>query len=610
LERIERKRLRVDGAFDIECTGWDNFLVGVTITAGLDVEVHHSPQSMVDTMLEHGGVWWGHNSGKYDGLQALEILRQGGLSQSVNLSGSRVTRSMGQGLTIRDSYGLVPMGLESLTRMAGRMVPRLWFDCHCGRDCGGYCSITRRMPPYMLARLVEYCIQDCEGVLYGLRALQEFADEHDYDLLGTIGGSAWATAKRVLDLLDADSGKNWPRIRDGYYGGRCSVFRPMVSVSGSHWDIGSAYPSALAGNWLPTGSPTERGSRSASTHLSAGTSGIYSCTMHVPGQQIPPIPWRWGNGISFPVGVVSGSWPLTEIEYAISVGCKVQAVHWAITWPRTENLFGDWIRGIYDVRSSVGRDSPFGQWLRLFPNSLGGKFAERPDKRFLRMNPPIADIIACPAKSPCTLTSCSGVCGAWEQVDKWGQMWSVPFYKPSPSGHIHWAAYMTAALRIQHHRELAIHGESAVYCDTDSLWTTNELYPADTGPGLGQWSRKCGFLEFEARAPKCYAYTDAATGEFAVCSAGAPMHPREWTTGESIQDRGVLSILDAAKLGSGLFHRAYRRWTLPVADRWYGDRIIDSGGMTRAVTTDELRIRLNERERERQSRRAENKARQ
>lgn len=593
----ERKRIRVDGVFDIECWAWSNFKVGVTMTADGDSEIHRSPGSMVDAMFRAGGVWWGHNSGGYDTLQVLEILRQRGVGQSISMSGSRVSRTMGGGLTIRDSYSLVPMGLEAFAEMAKRIVPRLWFECKCGNDCGGYCAIRKRMPYYMERRLEEYCVEDCATLLAGLRALSEFAEENDFDLCGTIGGSSWATAKRVIGIPDAEmSASQWTRIRSAYYGGRCSVFRPIVHASGSHWDICSAYPSALANTSLPTGPPRELGSRSAMAAMARDIPGIYSCTINVPDMHVPPLPWGWGKtGLSFPIGTVSGVWTLIEIQYAESLGCEVTGVEWAMVWDEDSTLFGEWIGKIYALRDYLGKDTAFGGWLRLFPNSLVGKMAERPDKRFLRLNPPISDIVACPATRPCTLESCSGVCGAWEQVDKWGEMWSVPFYRHSESGHIQWAAYVNAASRITHRNGIDGAGTDAIYAHTDSLWTTRPEPPMPSGHGLGQWSLKCRWSEWESPALQSYAYTDEKTGERITHSAGIMISPAEWEKGMASQDRGVMSVIEAARRGNGLFSRAHRKWTLPEHGSWYGDRILGVDGITRPVTCGQLRTRLNER---------------
>lgn len=571
------------------------------MTADGDVEVHESAESMVGYLRFMGGTWWGHNAGRYDSLQVLDILCSQGVTQSISLSGSRVSRAMGGGLVLRDSYGLVPMGLECLAEMGGVITPKLWLPCTCSEDCGGYCRLRKRMPYYMMERLKEYCIQDCQAALLGLAALDVFAAENDYDLTGTIGGSAWATVQRLLCIPDADfSASQWRRIRSAYYGGRCSVLRPVVNERGSHWDMNSAYPSALASISLPMGLVSEHGSRSALAKLATDTPGIYSCTMHVPDSHVPPLAYGWGTGIAFPVGTVSGAWTLPDIRYAESCGVEVRAVEWAMTWESEAPLFRDFVGDVYRARSRVGKDSAYGKWLRLFPNALCGKFAERPDKRLLRMNPDLSEVKLCDATAPCTLQSCC--CDSWEQLDKWGRMWSVPFYRMSDCSHIHWAAYITATARASHHAAMDA-DDSVAYVDTDSLWTTRETPPLGVGSDLGEFSRKGGFLELEAPAPKCYAYTDEKTGEYVVCSSGMSIDARDWDAGRAIQSRGVMSIIDAARSNRGLFTRAHRRWTLPRHGDWYGDRINSGNGTTRAVTVSQLRTRLNERSSERRRQR-------
>lgn len=596
---LKRKSVRVDGVFDIECYGWDNFLVGVTLTADGDCRVWHDPESMFGYLYGLGGSWWGHNAGKYDILQALDVLCKEGEGQSIAYSNGRVTRTMGGGLVMRDSYSLIPMGLEDVAVMGGVQIPKLWFDCTCSHDCGGYCRLAKRMPYYMKERVIEYCIQDCQALLAGMSSLCEFAAEHDYDLCGTIGGSAWATVRRTLGIADSDiPAAQWRALRSGYFGGRCSVFRPRVNGPGGHYDIGSAYPHSLANVWLPVGVASEMGSGNALAALSRDRPGMYACTVIVPDCKVPPLPWVWGEGLAFPVGEVSGVWTLLDLQEAVRLGCTIQSVHWGIVWDAEERVFGQWVKDIYKVRSHYGKKHPFGKWTRWFPNSLCGKFAERPDKRMLRMNPETRDIVYCDGKSPCTLTTC--VCGSWVQEDKWGHIWSVPFWRMSDSSHVHWAACITAASRIQHAGQLRAHGDDAVYCDTDSLWTTGESPPEPAGDGLGEWSRKCGFLDFESPAPKAYAYTDDKTGEYIISYAGALLSVAEWTKGEASQDRGVLSILDAARAGGGLFKRAHRTWTLPRHGEWYGDRRLRaSSGMTVPATCTELRIRLYERDRKR-----------
>lgn len=586
----KRRSLKVDGTWDIECWGWVHPVVIVTRSVTQGVAVHYDMRSAVCRMLDIGGTWWSHNGGKYDTLAALEELRQLGVSMSVSLSGSSVTRAQGGGLCLCDSYQVIPLGLERAAELAGRACTPLGWPCSCGSSCGGYCGITSRMPPERMRQLADYCVEDTGVLLDALGALCDFAERHDYDLRGTIGGSAWATAQRWLNLPDADlPAATWKRCRSGYYGGRVSVLRPCAD-HGRHWDISSAYPAALACTPLPVGEVNEYGAREATRMMAAGRPGIYACTMHVPEMHAPPLPWWTRAGTCYPVGDVSGTWALPEIHAAEARGCKVTSVAWCVVWEREELVFSDIMKTWTDVRFSVGKESAWGAWMRLFPNSITGKLAEQPNRRFVRLHPPLREIRMCPHVSPCTLSRC--VCDAYQQVDNWGEMWSVPYYRQGKSSHVQWAAYTTAATRGALLSGLEAQGMDAVYCDTDSIWTTGRHHPDPVGDGLGEWALKGTWADWRCAAPKSYSFIDGSTGELTVRAAGARLHAREWLEGEAAQDRGALTFLDAARQSKGLFASKRHRWTLPSGGKetgWYGDRRLDAHvNVTHPVTCEEL----------------------
>lgn len=546
-------------------------------------------------MIAHGGTWWGHNSGKYDALLMMEILRRRGISLSVALANGRVSRCIGGGLTLRDSYSLLPFGLEHAARLANMLCPSLWFDCDCGQACGGYCQLSPRMPYYMHLRVREMCVDDCRVVIAALQTLREYAADVGITLTGTIGGSAWATMRDALDLPDADPYlPAWRRLRRGYYGGRCSVLRPRNQGDGGvHYDVSSAYPAALASAWLPLGSPVEVGQPEATRAIEREVPGVYQCTVDIAEQMVPPLPTDTRRGIAFPVGRVTGRWTTPELLYALDNGVSLEEVHSAeIFTEGAEQIFADWVPSIYRLRYDARKDSPIGKWLRLFCNSGPGKFAESPDKRLVRVNPPIGDIVACPTTSPCTLSTCSGVCGAWEQMDTWGTIWSVPFVRQSDNAHIAWGAWTTAHARISLHRELAAHETECAYTDTDSAWLIGDATPEVVGDGLGQWTRQHRWAELDVAAPKNYAFLDGDTGEYVVRAAGVQAHARDWIRGRAEQDRGVMSLTEAAAAGGSLFARAHRKWTIPPHGEWYGDRrITSSGRWTEPVTLRELEER-------------------
>lgn len=572
----------------MECAGWTHPIVIVTLHRTDGVAVHRTVADAVRRMMALKGRWWSHNGGKYDTLAAIEFMRASGIERLINVSQGRVTRTTGDGLTLSDSYALVPLGLDAAAELGGVEAPSLGWECKCGWSCGGYCRIPRRPTAAQLAQLTAYCVADCEALMAMLLSLMEWSEEHDLDLRGTIGGSAWSTIQRQLELPDADHEPSMERrLREAYYGGRVGVYRTSATEL-RQWDMTMAYPSALA-QPVPTGQAHELGRRDAERALSAGKPGIYAATVVVPESRLPPLPWRYHRRLYYPSGPVSGVWTLPELEAALADGVRIERVRWAVVWPREERIFGPMMRRLAKWRRQAGKDAPLGKWLRAFANALIGKFAERPDRRSVRLHPPRGDVKWCLGRSPCTLTHCTGVCGAWAQLDDWGELWGVPYYRQAPSAHVQWGAYATARTRVAWRREAERQGSDLLYGDTDSIWTAGHIAPMRIGAGLDQWELKDTWTDWQAVGLKQYKGTSARESREVLRTAGARLLPADWQAGEAVQDRGVASLLSAARAGKGYFARRAEKWTLPTAGEWVGDRLSGDDGATIAPTVEDIR---------------------
>lgn len=578
--------IKIAGTLDIECAEWDRFVVGSTYDATTrETTVHHTMGALVDCVMLRGGSWWAHLGGQYDFLAVLEVLHARGIPANVALSGSRVSRIQAGGVTWCDSYSLVPMPLAQLARIAGDLKTDLDLPCRCAFACGGWCSIGDRRHR---AKVAEYCANDARVLYRGLVALTEFAREHGIELRGTIGGTAWATAQATLDLPDAEFPPQvWNLVRAAYVGGRVAVVRPQAAGPGTHWDISSAYPSALARTPLPVGAPRIYGGRSASRCLDNRIPGLYSATIDIPAMLVPPLPMRAGEGLSYPWGEgISGTWALPEIEAALERGCELTNVSRAITWdPKPMVVFGELVPHWYSLRRKAGKATALGAWLRELCNSLTGKLSESPERRNVRMHPETIQV--CDGKPPCSRHVCSDRCGAYRQIDTWGSIFSAPFFRPSSSSHVHWACYLTAVTRIAWLEGAESQGDDLVYGDTDSIWTTSRRGPKPQGIALGHWERKHSWRNFVAVGPKAYRYEDEF-GEGTIRVAGATrVTDADWLRGSGECARGVKPLLSAAVAGNGLFKRDVKKWMLPgglagwEARDTYGDRALDpSSGQT------------------------------
>lgn len=587
--------LSITGTFDIECSGWDRFMCGVLYRPSTGPVIYRDADAMVDALGAAGGTWWAHAGGTYDLLLAAERFRARGIRAAMHLSGARISRLVGGGVVLCDSWLLAPMGLERLAQLAGREAPRdLGWECRCRDRCGGYCQIRPGMPAKRRLALEAYCAHDAATLYAALDALRAFAETHQIELRGTIGGSAWETARRRLGLpVQALTPATWRRVRSAYYGGRVIVGKPY-SARGEHFDLRSAYPAALHRTAVPLGDHREVGRARAGAAYRDGRPGVYRATVTIPEMHVPPLPVRYGERVGFPVGTVTGSWVEPELRAAEQRGVTIDAIHAGVVWSGASVLFADLVADWHALRRHHG--GALGDWLRLFANSLTGKLAESPDREMVRMHCPTNEIKICRG-DVCGRVRCTGRCGAYRQIDDWGVIWAVPYYRPADSAHVQWAAYLTASTREQLLLGAERVGHDLVYSDTDSIWTCGNEEPGDIGELLGQWARVESYGEMQIMAPKVYRYL-TLDGEERVRAAGINrVSPTEWAAavrGERIErKRGVYTLRESAPTGK-LFRRRVQHWGLG-ADRgsgWFGDRYLAGEiGITYPATHGQLEER-------------------
>ena len=618
-----RRPFKISGTFDVECWGWSSFAVGATYD-GRRAEIFYNGDDMIDWMRSEGGVWFAHASGVYDSLYVLERARVRGIPCQVDRSQHRVTRVVMGSLTIRDSYSLWPVPLDDICGAIGESIPHLPWKCECEerrkkhnchipgcRGCGGFCRIREKATEGD-PELEDYVKADCKRLYDGLQALDEFTVEHKIALRGTMGQTAWIAAQDELGVPDSEiPWELWRHARRADKGGRGAIIRPKAIGPGSHHDICNAYPAQLAKADLPIGYCRELGGKRALTALVGGRPGVYTCTVTVPDNLfLPPLAWHSAGKLTFPTGQFGGTWALPELACAIERGVSIDKVHAALIWEATSPIFKPLVERWYEIRRDVGRKTPFGQWIGRLAKTITGKFAEKPDRSRVTMHP--SEIKTCARKGACR-DGCTGRCGAYEQLDLFGHIWSIPYRRLGPSSYPQWSAYLRAMTRVQWLEQAERYGEDLCMGNTDSLWTIGRKSPHPLGDDLGQWEFQHLWEDLEVRSLTAYAYRDPAEatlerverrdrkGKLAVTTERkpGPLHIRgipgiteeDWKRGAGALDRGITTFGASVASSSGnLFHRRQRLWTLPKGDReWYGDRKLGSGGVTYPVDAQELR---------------------
>lgn len=606
------RTIDVDGVYDIETEGWDRFVMGGFLrrSGGIwknETWNYDNEEKMVDAILAFDGTIWAHNGGRYDGLWLAEHIIKRGLHAKIGLAGQRIVSLEVNKLKVRDSFALIPFALKLASKMGGGSKQETGLPCVCSKDCGGYCSIKRVMSVRDRDKLIEYLKNDLIVSKDMLYALKEFAVEHDLDLCGTIGSSAYSTVSRELKIRPAKwRSEDYAFVRDAYYGGRTQVFRHK-SHAGFRIDVNSAYIAALSKLSVPIGQRNKTESPSETQRdYESGKDGVLQCTVYVPYTHIPPLPVRTPSRLAYPVGQISGTWTTLELAYAVSTGVQILNFGRGIFWDDRETVFKDFEQRIWDIRAAAGPKTAFGQWIKWFANSQTGKFAQHPLVDVVEINPEREELETfCPASrkckgkhwdgAPCCPHKCTRVCGIWNEVDRVGNIWSKKQWRMADCAHIEWAAFLTAYQRIYLHRQLVDDGHNgltAVYCDTDSIYSTVPR-SMDIGTGLGEWKEEGKYHNFVAIAPKTYSYFDEE-GNLEAKAKGIPDAVKNWLAMQSDEgvyiDRGVESFKSAArsKNGKGLFQRKSMVRHCFGNGQWFGDRLLMEDGSTKPVTIEQL----------------------
>lgn len=193
-------------------------------------------------------------------------------------------------------------------------------------------------------------------------------------------------------------------VRDAFFGGRTEVIR-MFGWNLTYMDINSSYPTAMLGD-LPTGKSRtlpEGSSLMMLKTMGRRYQGFVECIVEVPKTMyLPPLPYRWHKRsgemkLIFPTGRLYGTWTWLELEYALSLGCKMLTVGKSV-WFQKGKLFDKMIETLYKYRQKKCTNEGCGQnvaegnckcekktWdpgldfvAKLMMNSSFGKFATNP----------------------------------------------------------------------------------------------------------------------------------------------------------------------------------------------------------------------------------------
>ena len=599
------------GTVDIEAARWDRPVVAVAYqpSGTKTFRGRRLVAELVDYLRSVGGCWWAWGGGRYDTLAILDELLNRGSTVQCSLAGSAISRAVVGSVKVLDAMALVPFSLPVAAQLAGLEAPRGLegdgWQCRCrdldetAADCGGYCRITERLPPYMRQQLEAYCAHDCRVAYDVIAAVLTRWSAAGLVVKGTLGGTAWATAQAWAGLPDAEWRVDlWRLVRRAYYGGRTIIARPYA-LGVDHFDIASAYPAALASTALPIGQPIQGGKDKAAKAYRRGLAGVYKATVTVEESAfIPPLPWRDRDGrIYYGTGTMRGWWTAIELAAAEDRGATIDDITECVAWKESARVLEPVVTKWYGERMRAGRETAWGDLWNALSRSLTGKLAQQPEMEAVLVNARsvryCAPWIPSSRAAGCTRGACTGRCQAYRQLDSEGRVWAVPIWRLGESSHVQWAAYLTAATRIQVGDGWRACGRDLVYGATDSAWSQGKP-PGPLGDALGDWRKVARWGEWTCRGPGTYRGVNEA-GEVVIRAGGVPrLSDAQWAQlaerdAKLETSRGVLTLKEAAP-GGKLFKRRVRDSRLPHPEGWYGDRLLRRDGLTYPVPLDEARV--------------------
>jgi hypothetical protein len=508
---------------------------------------------------------YSHNGGKFDNRWILNWLIDLGVDASeldLVISGGKIIRLTVGGLNFLDTKAIIPLDLFTLTSVNDKKKIESPIP---------YEDYSRDLPADKLDLIKDYCVRDVVSLAEAMETFIRYAEDKNLDLGLTIGSSAWRIAKRLFSLPAADYSFNEHQVlRRAYYGGRVEVFK-LSAPTVNEYDINSAYPDALVRTKLPVGKRIWlRGDDSIAAYKEERP-GIYAAKLNIPDFKIPPLPKRTPKRLVYPIGTFGGWYPIEELKYAESIGCEV-SIETACAWSDSQSIMKDWCQYIWDLRHEAGKKTPIGKWLKLYANSITGKFGQRPtrNKIFINVEPEagMTELL----------------------VTENLRIYTREVQALASNGHVPWAAYLTAATRVKLHKYLiALNGSDTVYCDTDSCICEGKRNE-DLGPELGQWEGAGPFFNFEALAPKIYRFK---IGEEAwkIRAKGIPMprdNQEESTArfeklkgGERIEWHGLLPLKRAMQKTGRAFaaekmHRSLKETLGMIGGRFIAPNGIDT----------------------------------
>ena len=268
--------------------------------------------------------------------------------------------------------------------------------------------------------------------------------------------------------------------REGYYGGRCEIFRRGL-LEVSSYDVNSMYVAIMRDCDIPNPSKAHylKDEHQILSLLHDNEHLMIECDVYVPDATVGLLPFRDSRDkkLIFPTGTWRGVFTGIELRAAMRYGAKITRVYRALHYPESQKYFTEFAEMTLEGRRQCKQngDEALEHLYKHYGNGLYGKFGQRNggDKKYVRLEQFTGEleglVIVHDADN-----------NPWVQLSQEDSEDAVHAF-PVVS------ATITSYGRVKILDALMANESSVVYCDTDSIKVIDKVRDIPISNEPGDW---------------------------------------------------------------------------------------------------------------------------
>ncbi len=268
--------------------------------------------------------------------------------------------------------------------------------------------------------------------------------------------------------------------RQGYYGGRCEIFRRGL-LEVSSYDVNSMFVAIMRDCDIPNPSKAHhlKDEHEILSLLHDNEHLMIECDVYVPERTVGLLPFRDSRDkkLIFPTGTWRGVFTGIELRAAMRYGAKITRVYRALHYPESQKYFTEFAEMTLEGRRQCKQngDEVLEHLYKHYGNGLYGKFGQRNggDKKYVRLEQFTGEleglVIVHDADN-----------NPWVQLSTEDSEDAVHAF-PVVS------ATITSYGRVKILDALMANESSVVYCDTDSIKVIGNVHGITISNEPGDW---------------------------------------------------------------------------------------------------------------------------